>query len=59
MLKGEIMKEDVAFMLAERLADSNWGSEERDSYDLSTLREEYRESLFNEEALELLNAGEE
>lgn len=50
------MKNDAALMYAQAVIADNWETEERGSYDVDTLRREYREMLFSEKALSLMNA---
>lgn len=50
------MKNDAALLYAQALSADRWETEERGSYDVDTLHQEYRERLFSEKAVALMNA---
>lgn len=50
------MKNDAALLFAEAAASDKWENEDRGSYDVETLHQEYRKCLFSEKALILMSA---
>jgi hypothetical protein len=50
------MKNDAALMYAEAVVADKWETDERGSYDVDTLRQEYRERLYSEKAVAMLKA---
>lgn len=49
------VENEAALLYAQSSAAENWETEERESYDVETLRQEYRDSLYSEKGAALLN----
>jgi hypothetical protein len=49
------MKNEAAFLLAESGSVDSWEQEEKSSYDAAALDTEYRDRLYSEKGLALLN----
>ena len=50
------MKNDAALLYAQATVVDSWETEERGSYDVDTLHQEYREKLYSEKAISLLSS---
>lgn len=59
MIKGSVMKNEAAFLFAESGKVDAWDEEEKASYDAAALDSEFRERLFSEKGLQLLDSIEE
>jgi hypothetical protein len=49
------MENEAALLYAQSAKVEDWVTEERGSYDVDALHQEYRESLFSEKAVALLD----
>ncbi len=49
------MKDEAAFLFAESGRPDTWDQEEKSSYDAAVLDTEYRDRLYSEKGLELLD----
>lgn len=52
------MEKEPAFLYAQSCATDEWENEVHSSYDVDTLHKEYRERLFTEKAIALIDARE-
>ncbi len=50
------MGNDAALLYAKAATADKWETEERGSYDVDTLHQEYQQRLFSEKAVALMNA---
>ena len=49
------MENEAALLYAKSAAAENWETEERGSYDVDTLHQEYRDRLLSDKAVALMN----